>query len=208
MVSRAWTSRGPRTHRVRSVVSDEFAVLDHVSVHRPVSVGPPRPLLGGDAAGVGHDTPVSDQVSENGTEHSGISVPGPGRLATGKIIKRRPSEVLRDEEVKSINRTIAAGVPRTCPKRARSSVTHGYPRSLLSCRVTKVAQSTTRLDVFQGDQATSTLVALRPPAVTSRLRSLTVASPQPVEGPPSRLPGRLGEFAQVARLTRRAQNAT
>jgi hypothetical protein len=43
---------------------------------------------------VGHDTPVSDQVSDNGTEHSGISVPGPGRLATGKIIKRRPSEVL------------------------------------------------------------------------------------------------------------------
>jgi len=38
-------------------------------------------------------------VSDNGTEHSGISVPGPGRLATGKIIKRRPSEVLRDEEV-------------------------------------------------------------------------------------------------------------
>ncbi len=48
---------------------------------------------------MGHDTPVSDQVSDNGTEHSGISVPGPGRLATGKIIKRRPSEVLRDEEV-------------------------------------------------------------------------------------------------------------
>ena len=37
---------------------------------------------------MGHDTPVSDQVSDNGTEHSGISVPGPGRLATGKIIKR------------------------------------------------------------------------------------------------------------------------
>jgi hypothetical protein len=49
--------------------------------------------------GGGHDTPVSDQVSDKGTEHSGISVPGPGRLATGKIIKRRPSEVLRDEEV-------------------------------------------------------------------------------------------------------------
>lgn len=48
---------------------------------------------------MGHDTPVSDQVSDNGTEHSGISVPGPGRLATGKIIKRRPSEVLREEEV-------------------------------------------------------------------------------------------------------------
>lgn len=47
----------------------------------------------------GHDTPVSDQVSDNGTEHSGISVPGPGRLATGKIIKRRPPEVLREEEV-------------------------------------------------------------------------------------------------------------
>jgi hypothetical protein len=28
-VSGAWTSRGPPTHRVRSVVSDEFAVLDH-----------------------------------------------------------------------------------------------------------------------------------------------------------------------------------
>ena len=55
----------------------------------------PRRRLRGDAAGVGHDTPVSD----NGIEHSGISVPGPGRLATGKIIKRRPSEVLRDEEV-------------------------------------------------------------------------------------------------------------
>jgi hypothetical protein len=52
---------------------------------------------------VGHDTPVSDQVSDNGTEHSGISVPGPGRLATGKIIKRRPSEVLRDEEVAGSN---------------------------------------------------------------------------------------------------------
>ena len=35
--------------------------------------------------------------------HSGISVPGPGRLATGKIIKRRPSEVLRDEEVAGSN---------------------------------------------------------------------------------------------------------
>src|SRR5215213_6999104 len=44
--------------------SDEFAVLDHASVHRPVS-GAPRPLVG--AAGVGHDTPVSDQVSDNGT---------------------------------------------------------------------------------------------------------------------------------------------
>ena len=50
-----------------------------------------------------HDTPVSDQVSDNGTEHSGISVPGPGRLATGKIIKRRPSEVLRDKEVAGSN---------------------------------------------------------------------------------------------------------
>ena len=40
-------------------------------------------------------------MSDNGTEHSGISVPGPGRLATGKIIKRRPSEVLRDEAVVS-----------------------------------------------------------------------------------------------------------
>jgi hypothetical protein len=78
-------------------------------------------------------------VSDNGTEHSGISVPGPGRLATGKIIKRRPSEVLRDEVVKSINRIVAVGVPRTCAKRARSSVTQGYPRSLLSCCVTKVA---------------------------------------------------------------------
>ena len=48
---------------------------------------------------MGHETPVSDQVSDNGTEHSGISAPGPGRLATGKIIKRRPSEVLRDEAV-------------------------------------------------------------------------------------------------------------
>jgi hypothetical protein len=58
---------------------------------------------------VGHDTPVSDQVSDNGTEHSGISVPGPGRLATGKIIKRRPSEVLRDEAVN-------AGSPRAGPR--------------------------------------------------------------------------------------------
>ena len=57
------------------------------------------PFRGAAAAGVGHDTPVSDQVSDNGTEHSGISVPGPALLATGKIIKRRPSEVLRDEEV-------------------------------------------------------------------------------------------------------------
>jgi hypothetical protein len=32
---------------------------------------------------VGHGTPVSDQVSDNGTEQSGISAPGPGRLATG-----------------------------------------------------------------------------------------------------------------------------
>jgi hypothetical protein len=62
--------------------------------------GPPRPLVG-DAAGVGHDTPVSNQVSDNGTEHSGISAPGPGRLATGWIIKRRPTEVLRDEAVKA-----------------------------------------------------------------------------------------------------------
>jgi hypothetical protein len=76
--------------------------------------GGARPLVG-DAAGVGHDTPVSDQVSDNGTEHSGISVPGPGALVTGKIIKRRPSEVLRDEEVKSINQIVAVGVPRTCP---------------------------------------------------------------------------------------------
>ena len=63
------------------------------------------------SAGVGHDTPVSDQVSDNGTEHSGISVPDPGRLATGKIIKRRPSEVLRDEGVN--NPTVAVGVPKT-----------------------------------------------------------------------------------------------
>ena len=51
----------------------------HESVHSPVSGG--------------HDTPVSDQVSDNGTEHSGISVPGPGRLATGKIIKMRTDTV-------------------------------------------------------------------------------------------------------------------
>src|SRR4030095_5868177 len=38
-VLRAWTGRGPRTHRVRSVVSDEFAVLDHESVHNTVSGG-------------------------------------------------------------------------------------------------------------------------------------------------------------------------
>ena len=61
---------------------------------------------------MGHDTPVSDQVSDNGTEHSGISVPGPGRLATGKIIKRRPSEVLRDEEVAGSNPvTPTSGMP-------------------------------------------------------------------------------------------------
>jgi hypothetical protein len=58
---------------------------------------------------VGHDTPVSDQVSDNGTEHSGISVLGPGRLATGKIIKRRPSEVLRDEEVAGSNPVTPTG---------------------------------------------------------------------------------------------------
>ena len=46
---------------------------------------------------------------------------------------------------------------------------------------------------------TSIFVALRPPAVVSRLRSLKVASPQPVE--------RSGDCAQVATLTRRAENA-
>jgi hypothetical protein len=54
---------------------------------------------------------VSDQVSDNGTEHSGISVPGPGRLATGKIIKRRPSEVVRDEEVAGSNPVTPTTVP-------------------------------------------------------------------------------------------------
>jgi hypothetical protein len=116
-VSRAWTSRGPRTHRVRSVVPDEFAVLDHASVHRPVS------------GGRRHDTPVSDQVSDNGTEHSGISVPGPGRLATGKIIKRRPSEVLRDEEVSGISAIRTSIMPTQTnmtvpPVRCRSSRPH------------------------------------------------------------------------------------
>ena len=184
-VSRAWTSRGPPTHRLRSVVPDKFAVLDHASVHRPVS------------GGRRHDTPVSDQVSDNGTEHSGISVPGPGRLATGKIIKRRPSEVLRDEVVKSINRIVAVGVPRTCAKRGTEFGDSGLPAvtALLLCNESSPSRRPA-LDVFQGDYATSILVALRPPAVASRLRSLTVASPQPVE--------RSGDCAQVATVTRRA----
>ena len=82
-----------------------------------------------------HDTPVSDQVSDNGTEHSGISVPGPGRLATGKIIKRRPSEVLRDEVVKSINRIVAVGVPRTCAKRGTEFGDSGLTRGHCSLAV-------------------------------------------------------------------------
>ena len=54
-------------------------------------------------------------MSDNGTEHSGISAPGPGRLATGKIIKRRPSEVLRDEAVSksNIGGRRAQNVPKT-----------------------------------------------------------------------------------------------
>ena len=80
--------------------------------------------------------------------------------------------------------------------RAVAEVLIGAPQRPV---LTKIAQSKTRLDVFQGDHATSILVALRPPAVASRLRSLTVASPQPVE--------RSGDCAQVATLTRRARNA-
>ena len=45
-VARASDQPRPRTHRSRSLVSDEFAVLDHVSVHRPVSAGQPRPPFG------------------------------------------------------------------------------------------------------------------------------------------------------------------
>jgi hypothetical protein len=77
---------------------------------------------------VGHDTPVSD----NGSEHSGISVPGPGRLATGKIIKRRPSEVLRDEEVR--NRT--AGDPGH--KRATTTGHQGSTTATLDRRFTRL----------------------------------------------------------------------
>ena len=91
------------------------------------------PFRGGPAAaGVGHDTPVSDQVSDNGTEHSGISVPGPGRLATGKIIKRPPSEVLRDEAV--INRT--AGDPGH--KRATTTGQQGSTTATLDRRFTRL----------------------------------------------------------------------
>ena len=68
---------------------------------------------------------MSDQASDNGTEHSGISVPGPGRLATGKIIKRRPSEVLRDEEVKKSNTRRPA-----CPERAQTDTEFGHSRRL------------------------------------------------------------------------------
>ena len=110
-MSRAWTSRGPRTHRVHSVVSEMssrfWTMYQFTAPFRGPKKGVPSKKRKwqkkNDAAGVGHDTPVSDQVSDNGTEHSGISVPGPGRLATGKIIKRRPSEVLRDEEVTGSN---------------------------------------------------------------------------------------------------------
>src|SRR5215213_4285840 len=67
-VSRAWTSRGLRTHRVRSVVSDEFAVLDHASVHRPVS-GTPRPLSGGQGR-------RSPRVRFRASSDSGVGAPG------------------------------------------------------------------------------------------------------------------------------------
>jgi hypothetical protein len=60
---------------------------------------------------------------------------------------------------------------------------------------------------FQAGHANSILdVALRPPAVASRLRSLTVASPRPSRVRPSRLPECPGDVSQVATLTRRAQD--
>ena len=87
---------------------------------------------------MGHDTPVSDQVGDNGTEHSGISVPGPGRLATGKIIKRRPSEVLRDEAVSksNIGGRRAQNVPKT-------GTEFGHSRRLAA--TTSLAQNGTSL---------------------------------------------------------------
>ena len=66
-------------------------------------------------------------MSDNGTEHSGISVPGPGRLATSKIIKRRPPEVLRDEEVSGISAIRTSIMPTqtnmTAPPRTMSIFT-------------------------------------------------------------------------------------
>ncbi|HMI33079.1 MAG TPA: hypothetical protein VK499_03035 [Propionibacteriaceae bacterium] len=71
---------------------------------------------------------MSDQVSDNGTEHSGISVPGPGRLATGKIIKLRPSEVLRDEEVRRASDTSAEGAGPLGAARSGPSVVTSTPQ--------------------------------------------------------------------------------
>jgi hypothetical protein len=69
-------------------------------------------------------------------------------------------------------------VPNTPP----TAVTHGSPWSALSFACKEPPSQRASGFVLQAGHANSIcVVALRPPAVASRLRSLTVASPRPVE---------------------------
>jgi hypothetical protein len=130
---------------------------------------------------MGHDTPVSDQVSDNGTEHSRISVPGPGRLATGKTSSDARPRCFGTKRSSQLVEQSWSAYPQRDRKGAPSSVTHGYPPSLLCC--------CNECSPVEDPLWTSSKVIMRlrfslfydRPLFLRDLGLLTVASPQPVE---------------------------
>jgi len=115
---------------------------------------------------------VSDQLSDYGlaAPRSRVHVHGPSSHSA-RDLDRAPDLLSRRRGRKSNSR---CRVPGTCPKSTRQAVNEGQlrtPTSVTSKAIRRVAHRARC--VFQAGHASSILViALRPPAVASRLRSL------------------------------------
>jgi hypothetical protein len=149
---------------------------------------------------------VSDQLSDYGlaAPRSRVHVHGPSSHSA-RDLDRAPDLLSRRRGRKSNSR---CRVPGTCPKSTRQAVNEGQlrtPTSVTSKAIRRVAHRARC--VFQAGHASSILViALRPPAVASRLRSLRPPVRDRSSGPAEPLARTPGDCTQVATLTRRAQN--